>query len=158
MAVTGKTSIPVIPGVRKVGATVRARPEASAQTHPAGALIVVTSGFAASAATGCISTDIYGFALAAGANLASDGAAKTSIYRAEQGKDYVAVLDGVWSNSYRNATCAVSMNASGVVVLKVGTAVSASSAARIQDVLDPFTVGDTNPLVTFVLFDSAIQA
>lgn len=157
MAVTGKTSIPVIPGVRKIGPLVRRKPEASAQTHPVGALAVITSGFAASAATGCVSTNIYGFFVKAGQNLAADGGANTAIYRAEQGKDYHAVLDGVWSNTYRGATCAVSMNTAGAVILKVGTAVSASSAARIGDVVDGFTVGDTNPVVTFTLLDSAIQ-
>lgn len=158
MAVTGKTSVPVVPGIRKVGATLVGRPEASAQTHPYGAIAVMTSGFLASAATGCVSTNIFGFYERAGKNLASDGADDNAVWRAQQGQDFVATLDGTWSASYRNATCAVSMNTAGVVVLKVGTAVSASSCARMQDVVDSFTVGDSYPLVSFVLLDSAIQA
>jgi len=158
MAVTGKSAIPVVPGVRKVSPLVTGAPEASAQTNPRGAIAVMTAGFVASAATGC-PTSIYGFFADVGQNLATDGAANGGFYRADSGEEkaFVAVLDGVWSSSFRNATAALSMNTAGVVVLKTGTAVSASSNVRMQEVKYGFTVGDTNPIVSFVVLAAAVQ-
>ena len=159
MASTGKTSTPVIPGIRRIGAFLVPVSEASAQTHPIGALIQVSAGFASSAATGC-PTSLYGFAAVAGANLATDGASNTAVYRAVRGPDgdFYATLDGTWAASYVGATVAISMNTAGVAVLKVGTAVSASSIGWMQKVAPNFAIGDSYPVVSFVLADSAIQA
>lgn len=158
MAVTGRTSIAVVPGVRKVSPFVVARPEASVQTCPRGAIAVMTAGNVASAATGC-PTSIFGFFVNNGQNLTADGAKDAAIYRVSSDTDqaFEAVLDGTWTQTMAQSAAALSMNTAGVVVLKTGTAVSDSYVCRMQRPTQGFVAGDVNPVVSFVMLAANVQ-
>lgn len=158
MANTGKTNTPVQPGRRKTGAHVVAVPEASAQTYPKGAILVRTSGYVQSSTGACLSVNLFGIALKSGQNGASDGAKTASVYRFRDNEPFKATFAGTWTDTLRGATAAISVNSVGVVQLKTGTAVSASSCCVMQDVTPEFAIGDANPTVYFVPFDSAIQS
>jgi hypothetical protein len=135
---------------------VEGKAEGSSQTFPTGTLLVLASGYITQASAAC-HTSIYGVAVSEGQNLAADGDALAEVYRLVRGEAFVATLNGTWAASYRGATCAISQDSNGSVVLCVGTDVSGSSAAHMQDAVAPFTIGDSYPLVTFVPFDATIQ-
>lgn len=165
MATTGKTSIPVEPSARKVGAKLIGSPEASALTYPKGDIAVRSAGFVQPAATGCVSTGIVGFFASTGGNGASDGAKKASIWKAQHDQAFKVVLGGTWTETLRGATCALSRGSGasiGAIRATTGTAVSASSCGWIQDGLDwdngPLQNGDVNAVVLFVPADAAIVA
>lgn len=163
MATTGKTSIPVEPATRKVGAKMLGIPEASALTYPKGDLMIRSGGFLTPAATGVVSTGIVGFAARTGQNGASDGAKKGSVWKAQKNEPYKIVLAGTWTETLRGATGALSRGSGasiGAIRVTTGTAVSASSGGYIQDALDwdngSVANGDVNAVVLFIPADAAI--
>ena len=165
MATTGKTSIPVEPASRKVGAKLLGVPEASALTYPKGDLMIRSGGFLTPAATGCVSTGMVGFAARSGQNGTSDGAKKGSIWKIQHDQAFKVVLGGTWTETLRGATCAISRGSGasiGAIRATTGTAVSASSCGWIVDGLDwdngPLANGDVNAVVLFVPADAAIVA
>lgn len=162
-AITGKTSIPVEPASRKVGAKMLAVPEASALTYPKGDLLIRSGGFLTPAATGVVSTGMVGFAARSGQNLASDGAKKGSVWKTEKDKAFKIVLGGTWTETLRGATGALSRGSGasiGAIRVTTGTAVSASSGGYIIDALPwdngPVSNGDVNVVVLFVPADAAM--
>lgn len=162
-AVTGATSIPVKPGRRKTGAKVVRLPEFSALTHPIGCLLIRTAGSYKAGANGFgNSTGILGFAIASGQNLATttvSGQPQVGFYAAEQGRAFKIVLNTTWTGSaLRGSAVGLSVTAGAVIV---GTGQGASTCGSIVDAVDwdngvKVQDGDVNPVVYFILADSAI--
>lgn len=157
MAVTGKTSIPLVPGPRKNGAKVLSLPEASAQTYPAGAILIKSAGMIQMHTTGYVSVDLYGVAYDSGKSGSADRAKSNNFYRFEYGKPFKGAVSGSLASSQLGATAALSQNTAGAVQLITAATASDSSAVRIEGFAEGFAAGDTNPVVFFVPLYAKIQ-
>lgn len=163
MAQTGTSYLPIKPSRRKVGANVVRLPEFSGLTHPLGALLIRTAGSFKTGVTGIDqSTGILGFAASTGQSLATttvSGQAQAAYWKAERGEKYEGVFVTTWTASRdRGKTACLSMDTAGKVVITTAagsTCITILNAkdwdngAKVQD-------GDVNPVVYFMLADSAI--
>lgn len=157
MAVTGKTTIPVEPGRRKTGARLVALPEASAQTYPAGALLIRSAGYIQMHTTSNVSVDLFGIAAESGASGSADGAKVAKVWRFTPGAEFKAAVSGSVAASQLGATAALSQNTAGALFLITAAAASDSSVVRLLDFADGFAAGDTNPVMYFVPLSAKIQ-
>lgn len=157
VALTGKTSIPVVPGRRKTGAKVLKLPEASAQTYPAGAILIKSAGMIQMHTTSNISVDLYGVAYRSGRNGSADRAKTANFYRFERDQEYKAAVSGSVASSQLGATIALSQNTAGNVFLITAAAASDSSVGRLVEFADGFAPGDSNPVMFWVPLTAKIQ-
>lgn len=156
-AQTGKTSIPIEPGSRKVGAVVRGRPEASSQTYPRGALLIRSNGIIQMHTTGYVSVSLYGYAAKSGGNGSADGVVTANIYRFLHDEEHKIALSGTYTSTLDGGTIALSQNTAGAVVAVTATSASDSSVARIAGVAPGWANGDVNAVILFVPLDAKIQ-
>jgi hypothetical protein len=157
MAVTFKSTIPVVPGPRKTGPRVLKLPELAAQTFPPGAILSKAAGMIRMHTTGVISAGFYGVGLNSGQNGATDRAKTSPFYRIERDQPYKAAVSGSLASSQLGATAAISQNTAGQVFLLTAATASDSSAARIVEFAEGAAPGDTNPVVLFTFIGSTIQ-
>jgi len=159
MASTGKTYVGMGPWPSTY-AHLSPLPEKSAQSHPAGAILQTSSGSLISASSNACVTSMWGIAVAAGDDSATNGAVNAQCFRFEQGKEYIGVFAGVLGTANVGgsaATAAISVYSNGYPTLTTGTGVSNSSLVRVQRPVPGWAVGDTNPLVIFIPLDAALQ-
>ncbi len=157
MAVTGKSTIPLGPGPSKTGAKVVRFAEASAQTYPAGALLIKSAGSGQMHTTGLVSTNLWAIALKSGQNATADGAKTGAGVRFEAGAPYKGAVSGSLAASQLGNTAALSQNTAGAVFIITAATASDSSMVRIQEFAEGFAAGDTNPVVLFVPLAAKIQ-
>jgi hypothetical protein len=162
-AVTGATATIARPGRRKVGAKVRQKPEASSLTFPVGALLALLNGSVSAGSTGQLqSTGLLGLAINSGQNLTANGLKNCTYFAFEKGEAIkLTFAVSNWTGSaHRGITAGLSMDTNGSVVVKSG---GASTCGTIIDAVDwdsgltvgPVADGDVNPVVYFVLADTA---
>jgi hypothetical protein len=159
-AVTGATSSIPRPGRRKVGAKVRYKPEASSLTYPVGALLAQLNGSISVASTGELqSTGLLGIAISTGQNGTANGVKSGAYFAFEKGEAIkLTFAVSNWTGSaHRGITAGLSMNTANVVVVSSG---GASTCGTIIDAVEwdtgvPVADGDINPVVYFVLADTA---
>lgn len=156
-AQTGKTYVPMQPVRRE--AFMQPLPEASAQTHPAGAILQTSSGSLISASSNACPTSFWGVAAAAGANSATHGAKNANNFRFQQGPghEFSGVLAGTLGTANIGATAAISVYSNGFATLTTGTGVSNSSTVRVMRPAPGWNIGDVNAIVYFIPLDAAIQ-
>lgn len=156
-ALTGKTSTPIEAGQRKVGAVVRAHPEASSQTFPRGALLIRSAGLIQMHTTGYVSASLFGYAVKSGGNGSADGVVTANVYRFLHDENHKITLSGTYTSTLDGGTCALSQNTAGAVVAVTATSASDSSVGRIGGVAPGWSNGDVNPIILFTPFDAKIQ-
>ena len=163
MAVTGaSTGVIPRPAQRKVGGLVRNFPEGSSQTFAIGAIISRGAGaFAVLGSSAELqSTGILGFAISKGSNRTTNGLNSTPIFVPEKGLAFRIAFQATWTGSaHRGLTAALYMDASQNVWVSSG---GASTCGTIIDAAQWDTGvavadGDVNPVVYFVLADTAVQ-
>lgn len=157
MAVTGKTSIPIVPGPRKTGARVESLPEIASATYPAGAILSKSEGMIRMHTTSYVSVSLYGIAYRSGRNGSADRVKTNNFYRFERDQFYKVAVSGTVASSQLGATCALSQNTAGVVVAVTAAAASDSSVGRLVAFAEGFAPGDTNPVMFFVPLSDKIQ-
>lgn len=158
MAVTGRTSVPIEPGRRKTGAKLVMLPEASSQTYPKGALLIKSIGYIQMHTTSNVSVSLYGFAARSGGNGTADGHKSALVYKINpDGAEFKGALSGTYTSTVNGATCALSQNTAGAVIVVTAAAASDSSVARIIDIDRTFSPGDVNPVVLFSPLAAKVQ-
>jgi len=157
MAITGKTTITVEPGRRKVGAKMLPLPEGSSQAFPRGALLIRSAGFIVMHTTSNVSLNLFGIAARSGANKTADGLVNAHVWRFTPDEEFKIAISGSLAASQLGATMAISQNTAGQLFGITAAAASDSSVARIVKFTDGFAAGDTNPVVFFVPLIAKIQ-
>lgn len=161
-AITGATAVIARPGRRKTGAIVRAEPEGSSQTFPAGALLVRTTGqwIGLGATSQNQSTGLVGIAISTGQNQTANGLNNAVYFAFEKDKPIKLTFSNTsWIGSvHRGLTAGFYMYSNGSVVVKSG---GASTCGTIIDAVEwdngvAVADGDQYPIVYFVPADAAI--
>lgn len=132
---------------------VRWLPEASAETHLQGAPMVLTSGYLNEC--GASPTEIYGLALAAGANSASDGANDIPVLRAIPGQEFALSID---TTSYTvdmiGSYFQVTKKSSSWAAITIGSASSSDAQLRLAGVPSYVVAGDSYPIGYFTILEN----
>ena len=155
MAQTGRTDIGFTLPRADAGPNVYSQPEKASETFPIGAVLQMSSSVL-TAPSGDI-TSAYGIAINAGQNLASNGDANAEVYRFEQGREYEGTFSGTLAaaNLPSGASNTVKVTqTSGVPVF----AADAGGKWRVSRAAPGWAVGDTNPRIYAIPFDSFVQA
>jgi hypothetical protein len=154
MALTGRTDI----GFHTTPSTYALnvpQPENAAETFTSGAVLQMVTG-ELTAPSGDI-TSGYGIAYTVGGNLAADGDDTTGVFRFEQGKMYEGTFSGTLAeaNLPGGASNIVKVTQTAGVPLFIA---DAGGKWRVIRATPGWAVGDTNPRIQAIPFDSFIQA
>lgn len=158
MAVTGRTTIPLVPVGEKVGPVVYKLPEMASATFPIGALLSKSAGSIRMHTTGYITADLYGMAISTGKNGSADGVKTNAFYRFQYGagKGFKIAISGSLHSSQLGNTMGISQNTAGQCFGITATTAS-NSVARMVDFADGFVSGDTNPVIWAVPLSGKVQ-
>lgn len=154
---TYKSTIPLAPGPRKTGAVVQSALEASAQTFPAGCLLIKSAGSIQMHTTSHVSVNIYGIAMNSGKSGSADGVKTNAFFRAERDRLYKGAVSGSIAQSQMGNTVALSQNTAGAVFVVTAATASDSSVANVVGFAEGCTASDTNPIVYFTFVSTKIQ-
>lgn len=127
--------------------------EKAAQTFASGAVLQLSSGYLIGSATGTLSTG-YGIAIEAGQNLATDGAAKASIYRFQIGRMYIGTMNGTFAQTDIGLEATIAQAAGGIPTF---TQAGSSGTWRIIGLASGWNVGDTNARIVAIPMDSFVE-
>lgn len=127
--------------------------EKAAQTFKTGAVLQLSSGYLIGSTTGTLSTG-YGIAMNPGQDLASDGAAKASIYRFAQGQMVEGTMNGTFAQTDIGLEATIAQASGGIPTF---TQAGSSGTFRIIGLADGWNVGDTNARIIAIPMDSFIE-
>jgi hypothetical protein len=153
MAKTGSTSIGLAPhpGYEIFN---ESQAEKAGQVHASGAVAQLgADGFMIASATGTLSTG-YGISMEAGQDLATDGAAKMSLHRFEQGKKYIGTLNGVFAQTDIGSEATIAQASGGIPTF---TKTGGTGTWRIVELIPGWEIGDTNVRIGAIPKDSFIE-
>lgn len=136
--------------------SVRWLPEGSSQTNLQGAPLVISGGYLDECASN--PTAIYGLALAAGANAASDGLNDIPVLRALPGKEYAISIDTTsYTKDMVGSYFALTKQSSSWAAYTVATSASSLAQLRLEGVPSYVVAGDDYPVGYFTIIDTKIQ-
>lgn len=136
--------------------SVRWLPEASAETHLQGAPLVLTSGYLNECASR--PAEIYGLALAAGANASADGDNDLPALRALPGKEFAFSID---TTSYTvdmvGSYFELTKKSSSWCAVTIASSISSAAQLRLEGVPSIVVAGDSYPVGYFTIIEDKIQ-
>ena len=129
--------------------------EASSQTYTVGAPVIRSAGYIKEA--GANPATIYGFAVKAGGNGASDGATTAKVAKALPGRRFTGTLSATSLAQAMIGSVVNLVAASSTWYLNTATSISSAAQCKIEGIAPRFALGDSMAEVVFTVIDDKID-